>query len=55
MVEKRDALCLPVNGEEISVPSSLYLSCPKCGEIVLRFEDAKRLHEGAMGIYRKKH
>ena len=55
MVEKRGALRLPVNGEEITVPSSLHLSCPKCGEIVLRFQDAKRLHEDAIAIYRKKH
>jgi putative zinc finger/helix-turn-helix YgiT family protein len=55
MVEKRSALRLPVNGEEITVPSSLHLSCPKCGEIVLRFQDAKRLHEDAIAIYRKKH
>jgi hypothetical protein len=45
MVERRGALRLPVNGEEVSVPSALHLSCPKCGEIVLRFQDAKRLHE----------
>lgn len=55
MVEKRGALRLPVNGEEISVPSALHLSCPKCGEIVLRFQDSKRLHEDAIAIYRKKH
>ena len=55
MVEKRGALRLPVNGEEISVPSAVHLSCPKCGEIVLRFQDSKRLHEDAIAIYRKKH
>lgn len=55
MVEKRSALRLPVNGEEITVPASVHLRCPKCGEIVLRFQDAKRLHEDATAIYRKKH
>ena len=55
MIEKRGTLRLPVNGEEISVPSALHLSCPKCGEVVLRFQDAKRLHEDAVAIYRKKH
>ena len=55
MVEKRGPLRLPVNGEEITVPSTLHLSCPKCGEVVLRFQDAKRLHEDAIAIYRKKH
>jgi len=55
MVERRGVLRLPVNGEEISVPSVLHLSCPKCGEIVLRFQDAKRLNEDAITTYRKRH
>jgi hypothetical protein len=53
MVERRGVLRLPANGEEISVPSAVHLGCPKCGEIVLRFQDAKRLHEDAIAIYRK--
>lgn len=55
MVEKRGALRLPVNGQEISVPSAVHLRCPNCGEVVLRFRDSKRLHEDATAIYRKKH
>lgn len=55
MVERRGALRLPVNGQEISVPSAVHLRCSKCGEIVLRFHDAKRLREDAIAIYRKKH
>ena len=55
MVEKRGTLRLPVNGEEIPVPSAAHLSCPNCGEVVLRFQDAKRLHEDAIAIYRKTH
>jgi putative zinc finger/helix-turn-helix YgiT family protein len=55
MVERRGTLRLPVNGEEISVPSAAHLSCPKCGEVVLRFQDAKRLGEDAIARYRKKH
>lgn len=55
MREARGRLKLPVNGEEIAVPSASHLKCPKCGEIVLRFREAKRLHEDAIGIYRKKH
>lgn len=55
MVEKRGTLRLPVNGEEISVPSAVHLRCPSCGEVVLRFRDSKRLHEDAIAIYRKKH
>jgi putative zinc finger/helix-turn-helix YgiT family protein len=44
-----------VYGEEITVPSASHLSCPKCGETVLRFEDARRLGRDAIAIYRKKH
>jgi predicted RNA-binding Zn-ribbon protein involved in translation (DUF1610 family) len=54
MVEDRGTLHLPVNGEEIAVPSIAHLRCPKCGEIVLRFEDSKQLGEGAIASYRKK-
>ena len=35
MIEKRGTLRLPVNGEDIAVPSAAHLSCPKCGEVVL--------------------
>jgi putative zinc finger/helix-turn-helix YgiT family protein len=55
MVERRATLRLPVNGEDIPVPSAVHLRCPKCGEVVLRFQDAKRLREDAIAIYRKKH
>ena len=55
MVEKRGRLRLPVNGEEITVPSAAHLACPKCGEIVLRYRDSRRLGEDAVAIYRKKH
>lgn len=55
MVERRATLRLPVNGEEIPVPSAAHLKCPKCGEVVLRFQDSKRLCEDAIAIYRKKH
>jgi putative zinc finger/helix-turn-helix YgiT family protein len=55
MVERRGTLRLPVNGEEIAVSSAAHLRCPKCGEVMLRFQDSKRLGEDAIGIYRKKH
>jgi putative zinc finger/helix-turn-helix YgiT family protein len=54
MKEARSRLKLPINGEEITVPSASHLKCPKCGEIVLRFQEAKRLHEDASEIYRRK-
>lgn len=46
---------MPINGEEIAVPSASHLKCPRCGEVVLRFHDAKRLHEDAIELYRRKH
>jgi putative zinc finger/helix-turn-helix YgiT family protein len=55
MVEKRATLRLPVNGEEIAVPAAAHLSCPKCGEVLLRYQDSKRLSEDAIAIYRKQH
>jgi putative zinc finger/helix-turn-helix YgiT family protein len=55
MVEKRGKLRLPVNGEEITVPSAAHLTCPKCHEVVLRSRDARRLSEDAIAIYRRKH
>ena len=55
MIEKRGTLRLPVNGEEIAVPSSTHLSCPKCGEILLRVQDSERLGEDVIARYRKKH
>ncbi len=55
MVERHGRLSLPVNGEEVAVPAARHLRCPKCGEIVLRFEDARRLNEDAIALYRKKH
>ena len=55
MAERRSALKLPVNGEEVSVPSALHLRCPKCDEVALRFSDSRRLQEDAIAVYRKKH
>jgi len=55
MAEARGRLRLPVNGEDVSVPSALHLRCPKCREIVLRLEDARRLNHDAIAIHRKRH
>src|SRR4051812_47895776 len=55
MAERRSMLKLPVNGEDMSVPSARHLRCPKCDEVVLRFGDARRLQEDAIAAYRKKH
>jgi HTH-type transcriptional regulator/antitoxin MqsA len=55
VTERRSALKLPVNGEDVSVPSALHLRCSKCDEVVLRFSDSRRLQEDAIAIYRRKH
>jgi putative zinc finger/helix-turn-helix YgiT family protein len=41
-----------VNGEDVVVPSSNHLRCSKCGEVVLRFDEARRLRKSAFEIYR---
>src|SRR5580693_1373731 len=55
MKEAHGVLRLPVNGEETAVPHAAHLRCPKCKEIVLRLEDARRLSGDAIALYRKKH
>jgi HTH-type transcriptional regulator/antitoxin MqsA len=55
MKEARGRLRAPVNGEEIKVPAAAHLKCPNCGEVVLRFGEARRLAEDAIAIYRKTH
>jgi putative zinc finger/helix-turn-helix YgiT family protein len=55
MTEKQASLKFPVNGEEIAVPGSPHLSCPRCREVVLRFDDARKLRQRALEIYRQKY
>lgn len=55
MRETKGSLKLPVNSEEISVPESGHLKCPKCKEVVLRLDEARKLRERAYDLYRKKH
>jgi putative zinc finger/helix-turn-helix YgiT family protein len=55
MAEKQGMLRLPINGEKITVPLAAHLYCLACGEVVLRFQEAKQLGGDAMAIYRKKH
>jgi len=55
MRERQASLKFPVNGEEIAVPDSPHLSCPGCREVVLRFDEARKLRHGALEIYRQKY
>lgn len=53
--ETRGSLRTPVNGEEVSVPSVSHFKCPKCGEQVLTYTQARRFEEDAVALYRKKY
>jgi len=55
MVEKRGWLTSVVNGEEIAVESVRHLHCPRCHEVMLDDEDARRLDQDAIATYRRKH
>lgn len=55
MREKRSRLKLPVNGEEVAVPDAAHLACPKCHEVILRLDEARKLREQALSLYRKKY
>jgi len=55
MRERRGKLKLPVNGEDVAVPDAPHLECPKCHEVVLRLDEARKLREQALAIYRKKY
>jgi putative zinc finger/helix-turn-helix YgiT family protein len=55
MRARSGSLSLPVNGEQVRVPAVPHLRCPRCGEVVLRPEGDRRLHDGALRIHRARH
>jgi putative zinc finger/helix-turn-helix YgiT family protein len=55
MKEHHGVLRHLVNGENVAVPHAAHLRCPKCKEVVLRLEDARRLGEDAVARYRRKY
>jgi putative zinc finger/helix-turn-helix YgiT family protein len=55
MKERKGTLRLPVNGEQITVPGLAHLHCPRCGEVVLRMDEARALRQQALEIYRKRY
>ena len=55
MTEKKGMLKLPVNGEEVTVTRTPHLRCPKCHEVILRVDDARKLRQRALEIYRGKY
>lgn len=55
MRERRAILRLPVNGEEVAVPDAAHLRCPKCHEIVLRMDQARKLRGRALHAYRSRY
>jgi putative zinc finger/helix-turn-helix YgiT family protein len=55
MKEKRGKLSFPVNGEEVRVPGATHLACPNGHDPVLWADEARRLREGALDLYRAKY
>jgi len=55
MKDKRGKLLFPVNGEEMRVPDATHLACPKGHDPMLRLDDARRLREQAIELYRAKY
>jgi putative zinc finger/helix-turn-helix YgiT family protein len=55
MKEKRGKLAFPVNGEDVRVPDATHLACPKGHDPVLRADDARRLRERAIDLYRNRY
>lgn len=55
MRQRSSRLTASVNGETVSVPDSPHLGCPKCGEVILRLDEARLLHRRALELYRGKH
>ena len=55
MTEGRSSLSTSVNGAEVAVPDASHLRCPKCGEVVLRFDEVRHLNQTALDIYRRKY
>jgi putative zinc finger/helix-turn-helix YgiT family protein len=55
MKEKRGKLAYPVNGVDVRVPEATHLACPNGHDPVLRADDARRLRERALDLYRSKY
>jgi len=51
MKETRGSLHTPVNGEEVAVPHVPHFKCPKCGEQVLTYTQARRFEEDAIALH----
>lgn len=54
MREKSGRLATVENGE-VLVPKSPHLACPKCGEVILRLDEARLLERRGQEIYRAKY
>lgn len=52
MRERSSTLRLPINGEEMAVSNATHLRCPKCHEVVLRMDEARKLRARALDAYR---
>ena len=52
MKATRGTLHTRVNGEDMAVPTVPHFGCPKCGEQVLMYTQARRFEEDAIARYR---
>jgi putative zinc finger/helix-turn-helix YgiT family protein len=55
MKERRGKLAFPVNGEDVRVHDATHLACTRGHDPVLRADDARRLREQALDLYRTKY
>ncbi len=55
MREERGELRHSVNGEQVRVPEVAHFRCPQCDEVVLLYDQARRLRERAFELYRREH
>lgn len=55
LVVSSEELPTVVNGERVMVKGVEHLRCPSCGEVVLRYEDARALQEQGIEAYRQQH
>lgn len=54
MRPRRARLVAHVNGQEVRVSGVPHLACSKCGEILVRAENARHLQEAGIESYRRK-
>jgi HTH-type transcriptional regulator/antitoxin MqsA len=54
MKEARGRLSARINGEDVAIADATHMRCPRCREVLLRYEDWMHLDERAQAAYREK-